>query len=43
MTTDEFLWGATALGFVAAALVLVAATVFGVLMGRAVQGPSPKD
>ena len=43
MTIDEFLWGGTAMGFVAAALVLVAGTVFGFLLGRAVEGPRAKD
>jgi UPF0716 family protein affecting phage T7 exclusion len=43
MTTDEFLWGGTLIGFVAALLVLVAGTVFGVVMGRAVEGPRRWD
>jgi hypothetical protein len=39
MTTDEFLWGGTLIGYVAALLVLVVGTVLGVLVGRAVEGP----
>jgi hypothetical protein len=39
MTIDEFLWSGTLIGYVAALLVLVVGAVFGVVTGRAVEGP----
>ncbi len=39
MTIDEFTWGGTLTGYVAALLVLVVGVAFGVLVGRAVEGP----
>ena len=43
MTIDEFTWGGTVIGYIAALLVLLVAVVFGVLVGRAVEGPRRQD
>jgi hypothetical protein len=43
MTIDEYLWSGSLIGYVAALLVLVLGTLFGMLVGRAVEGPRGRD